>query len=232
MKNSQFEKIPKATDKTNFFDTPLDAQKVINSINEADPNVRSAGDKIFYSEEIDQGLNYLACSNGRIISFYIRNEKNEDLATFQFKNAGDSFLLEHRVIDKTLAEAGINGSKFLSKAEDILRILISAGNGKEIKRFKIDAAQVSVIKWAIKNGYKFQNPDAEKLFYDIVDEVNHDYLTTDEFADGEKHKNYIFRKDELLEARAYFIEKSKSSKDSDSIDLREVATRFELVKEI
>ncbi len=230
--NSQSEKPSEVEKEKDFFDSSLDQQELLRDIDRISPYEKKVGDTIFFSKQINNDLSYLVSSNGQFINFYLKNDEGEELASFKFKNEKDNFSLEHRYLDKKLHEFGINGGKFLKKAEEVLETLLMAGNNNKIKEIKINAAQTGLVRWAIKNAYKFKTPEEEKLYDDIIKNASQDYIITDEFAKGEKYKDYIFKRDNLSEVREYLEEQLSKGEDRDSIDLRKFTKRFDLVKSI
>jgi hypothetical protein len=218
-------------EKPDFFNKPIDQQKILDSAKEIRYGFKTLIG-FYYSEKIREGLNFFLDSDGRTVSFSIKNDLLERVADLQFDKIDDSFVLTHRYIKKMLASFGIGSSEFLSKAEEILKFLLLAENNTEIKHFKINAAQVNVIKWALKNFYEFQNEEEEKLFNSIIENNDEQYVITDEFSYRGRYGTYIFKKENIPEARKLFEQQKESLENDGELDIRKLSVRFTLAKEI
>jgi GNAT superfamily N-acetyltransferase len=108
---------------------------------------------------------------------------------FAIVNTHD-FRLHHRLVDEQYRHNGI-GSALLRDAEEWFQALAKA-QGTEVT-LTIPAAQVSVIRWALKNGYQAQAWD-QTLLQDVLERPEQFDIEDIMGSDGIKRDGYIFPK--------------------------------------
>lgn len=213
-----------------FFARQLDQNKISPISDVAIKEAKMREDAAIYQENISDNLKFEVCTNGQFLSFYLTDESGQHLANFKYNRVGDKLSQEHREIDDSLLNYGINGSLFLQKVEEFLTIMVNKSKEK-IDEFFINSGQTSVINWAIKNGYHFKNKEQEEMYSNVLKD-SEKYVISDEFKNGNKYQNYIFQKDNLSKAKDFLEGELNKGEDRDSIDLKDFSERFQLVKDI
>lgn len=205
------------------FDTD-DRSKIVDSIRIAmsDPNL----DAKIFEKKIDEGLNFVVLKSakrfGGGIGFLIEKNGNRE-AQITFTPEKDRLNMTHREVHSQ--KFGISGGTLLKTIEEYFRVLTKeAIIPPELKYFSIEAGQVKVIEWVLKNGYQFEKESDAKLFEEIVSgKKNNDYIIAD-LTKGKLFANFIFEK-EVYNQNYEEIAKKPS-------DARKYSVMFKLKKEI
>lgn len=112
----------------------------------------------------------------KFVGISVEDINRERIAHFIFYLSEENINLDHRDVNENLA--GISGATMLHEGEAALRQLVEAGVITP-KPLMLNAGQVSVIKWAIKNGFTFEKSTDSQLFDDIITGKNNEYVVVD-----------------------------------------------------
>lgn len=155
--------------------------------------------------------------------FFRVMDGNEVKAQINFRpKKGDVLDMVHREVQSQTL--GISGSSLLVKIEEYFKVLEEAKLLSSETTLAVEAGQVSVAQWALKNGYKFKNQEEEQLFQAIASGQKRDeYIVTD-VGDGKLFDSYIFKRD--------IYESHKSEMNEDPTLAKKYSVRFVLVKRL
>jgi hypothetical protein len=125
-----------------------------------------------YQEVLTETAIYNIGMNKEMIVFSIDQGETER-ATLHFKFEKSGLNLVHRIVNAR--DLGVSGTTFYKKAENYLKWLAKKGYLKE-KVIYMEASQPAVIKWALKNGFRFEHRNYAKLYEAIMSGKNKNYV--------------------------------------------------------
>lgn len=174
---------------------------------------------------IERGRNDQIRTDLRFRLYDLANKKGLGDLVFSTYPKSQHYHLRHREVDT--GNLGISGSDMLKKAESVIQTLIETGVLPE-KPLSIEAGQVGVIDWALRNGYQFLSEEKQKL-YESIKAGHSDYATnvTITTEDGWQRHGYIFTRE-----KADWARKTISGTGGSAEDITLQAVRFELIKSI
>ncbi|MBT7772644.1 hypothetical protein HN713_03045 [bacterium] len=159
--------------------------------------LESSEDTKLFEKNISENLTFTAYKGaarfGGGIMFRI-SEGEEIKAQITFNpEEGNVLNMVHREVQSQ--SLGISGNSFLKKIEECFEILKKEEVLPQETTFSMESGQVTVVQWALKNGYIFKDDGQRQLFDAIASgQKNDEYVITD-IGDGKLFDSYIFRKE-------------------------------------